>query len=137
MEFCDICGSYIDKLVETGKIILRCSACGKERSGTNKDTLFYQAKIESSADISVYNTFLDISPYGPNSKVIKKCDKCGLNYQTKSILGDNCVVIYTCKCQNEYNFDPYNPIQIETSQTLKKKSQDIDETDTMDDTDEE
>lgn len=127
MEFCDICGSYIDKLVENGKIILRCSACGKERLGTAEDTLFYQEKIESSADISIYNEFLNISPYGPNSKVIKKCNKCGLNYQTKSILGDNCVVIYTCKCQSEYNFDPYKPMESKTSQVLKKDLKKIEE----------
>jgi len=99
MEFCDECDSYIDKIVENGKIMLRCSSCSYTKHGNKYDSLFYQQKIENSTDLSIYDTFLNNAPFGPNKRVYKKCNDCGLDYQTKSILGDNCTIIYRCKCQ--------------------------------------
>ena len=97
--FCNACGSKMIKTF-TSTVIYVCR-CGEQKLGDNDSTLVASEEFNLPMVESTHRIFIETSPFDRSGfKVMKTCNKCGLDYMTMIRLGANQIIRYTCTCGN-------------------------------------
>jgi DNA-directed RNA polymerase subunit M/transcription elongation factor TFIIS len=97
LKFCT-CDNLLN--INTVKNVLYCGVCGEEYPIKDRGTLISTGHAQSATYIAgKYDSFIRNSGSDPtNKKVIRDCEKCGLDYMTLVFVGENKKAVYTCKC---------------------------------------
>lgn len=100
--FCKICKRNIQLKINanTGTLHYPCQ-CGNIEPANPEYTLISEISTRSININEYYTTFIQTASHDPtNTKIMKDCTKCGLNYMTQILLGPDLTIIYSCKCGN-------------------------------------
>ena len=94
-KFCDNCKKILIEYTSEGVLKFRC-ICGKTFDAEPNDTLLYEVYPEAASSNQKYITYIKNSPHDlAGNKVLKDCEKCGLNYMTRIYVGGS-NIMHTC-----------------------------------------
>ena len=100
MKFCTKCNLAIKKSVTSEMIIFKC-VCGNIEPSEPDDVLISTGTLLEEDDANMYDDLVKNSPFDPsNTKVMRYCNTCGLDYMTEAKIGPNQNIFYVCKCGN-------------------------------------
>lgn len=97
MVFCTNCNSVMRiSIPDSGNVIFNC-VCAKTKKGDPKDSRIFGAVLNAGESVELNQEYLrSRDPIA--KKVLKPCEKCGIQYQSEIRITSAEVVLYKCEC---------------------------------------
>jgi DNA-directed RNA polymerase subunit M/transcription elongation factor TFIIS len=98
MHFCDTCSRVMARDTSSGKVVFVC-ACGAELPGAPEDACISTVAQGAEQTTALYESLIrNASKDRTNQLVARDCPQCGLDYMTQVRVGEQEIIVYTCKC---------------------------------------
>jgi hypothetical protein len=99
MKFCPKCDRAMVRGTPLGKLEFRCPVCSEVVEGSEWDARVGGGVLGSGEVKDIYDSIIGVSAFDrTNQLVAKDCTECGRDYMTQLRVGEDEIIVHTCKC---------------------------------------